>query len=275
MACHAADEKLAAWNDAVANGQAENEGFIVIVEGGMAAYRQAFTRGGWAHAFPADLLRELRTLKSDADQLQIWNVYARHPRFAFCGDVLSFLKSLVPYPVPANHVRWPGADRGQEEEASTSVNLYAHDGGGQDVWAVDLPESLRKAELNTDWSQFPEFVGHQPAVEVLRMLDQVSLGSRDPGGFVAPFASGLERMPFVEVGGLCAFFPTHIAVHIVRDWGLILRSALSHLPAEYLARMQQHWGAARVHVPRRVLQGAYERAVLAWMIQRYGKDRLA
>ena len=274
----AADEQLNEYNTKNA------EQRIEMPPQAMPSYRKAYARGSWGpEMFPSTQMREIGLLRSDADQIQIWNLFCEKPRLSYSGDVLSMLKGLVPYPIPHAAVKWPGPlvahDDYERVIEKTQMHVNVHE-GGHDHFCVDLPEHLRRAELNTDWSQYTEFNGHMPAPEVTRMLDQVCLGMR--GGvfndnkekpFPPPFAIGIEKMPWIEVGNLCSHFPVSLAVHILRDWGLILRGALSKLPREIMSALQQN-GGKNIHVPRRVLQSAYEKSVMEWMIERYGKEKL-
>ena len=255
-----------------------------ILAEALPSFRKAQARGNWTEATaPLNEIRAIGLLRNDADQVRIWNIFSERDRLSFCGDVLNMLKGLVPYPIPAVAVQWPTAIMANDDDDDDINNIErvmhvnVHDGGGHDHFCVDLPEWLRRAELNTDWSQISEFAG-SPSPEITRMLDQVCLGSTslstagDSRPFPAPFALGIEKMPWKEVGHLCTLFPVPIAVHILRDWGLIIRGALSTLPHHIMVALQQ--GGTRVHVPRHVLRAAYERSTLGWMLQRYGTDRL-
>jgi hypothetical protein len=270
----AADNQLIEYNN-----KNDAQERIEIPAQAIPSYRKAYVRGGWGpENFPSIQMREIGLLRSDADQIQIWNLFCEKPRLSYCGDVLSMLKGLVPYPIPYATVKWPGpvspilAGRAIEK---TEMHVNVHE-GGHDNFCVDLPEHLRRAELNTDWSQYTEFNGSIPPPEVTRMLDQVCLGGTfndQEKPFPPPFATGIEKIPWIEVGNLCSHFPPGLAVHILRDWGLILRGALSNLPREIMSALQQN-GGKNIHVPRRVLQSAYETSVMEWMIQRYGKEKL-
>ena len=249
-------------------------------------YRRAFDRGVWSlkdSFFPLEQIQAISRLKSDADQLQIWTVFAQRDSLRFCGDVLKMLMGMNPYPMPS--VGLPGppplAPIWTEEDpapfASKSVSVNVHTGAHSN-FCVNLPDYLRRAELNTDWSNVPEFNGRIPDPAFTRMLDQICLGSESlavgGGAFPPPFAYGIEKIPLAALAHLYCHFPLPLAVRIMQDWGLILRSALSSwLPPSLTACMQQNDGT-KVHVPRECLRVAYERASLEFLIQRYGVDKL-
>jgi len=220
-------------------------------------FQRAYERGKWATAgMPTDEIVHVSELRSDQDQIRIWTVFAQRPRLSFCGDVLHLLMSVVPYPMPATHATppppWDAVDASQ-----AGLNVHT---GDITNFAVQLPESLRQYELNTDFSEVPEFVGAWPDAEFRRLLDQVSVASLNPSerSFPAPFTS-CEKMPMAALGQLWQTFPPPMTHQILRDWGTIMRDALSRTVAPR---------------KRRMLRAGYEKATLAWLTQRLGKERL-
>ena len=139
-----------------------------------------------------------------------------------------------------------------------------------------LSETLRTAELNTCWSERPEFGGRRPSEAFVRLFDQTTLGSRSthmeppviPGDLVFPPPFSIEAIPWVALARLSTTFPETLGLEILRDWGLILRSALSGLRT-------RRFGEERIHsYSRGELAVGYERAVLRWLVQRFAFERL-
>ncbi len=148
-----------------------------------------------------------------------------------------------------------------------------HPGPWTSMDVQELPEQLRVAEVNTCWSERPEFGGQRPSLAFARLFDQTTLGSQNrmepptaPGDMTFPAPFSIEAIPWVALARLSTTFPETLALEILRDWGLILRSALS--------KLKQPRGREACFYSRGELALCYERAVLRWMIQRFAFERL-
>ena len=251
---------------------------VSVARDALASYRRAYVRGQWdAAPMPLAHMKAISLLRSNEDQVLIWNVFAQRESLCFCGDVLKLLTGLVPYPIPAAITATPAEFYLEPDAEPRNMSVHVHT-GAHDNFCVNLPVHLRRAELNTDWSEVPEFMGRTPCGEFTRMIDQLCLGSESLAvrdAFPPPFVYAIEKMPMAALGHLYCYFPTSLAVRILQDWALIMRSALSRgLPHHILTAMQQN-GGTKVHVPRGDLRVAYEQATLEWLTHRYGRERLA
>jgi hypothetical protein len=154
-----------------------------------------------------------------------------------------------------------------------------HPGPWTSLAVEGLPEALRTAELDTCWSERPEFGGRRPSEAFVRLLDQTALGSRGnhmespaiPGDLVFPPPFSIEALPYMALARLSTAFPEALALEILRDWALILRNALSGL-------RPRRGGEERLllysYHTRSELAAGYERAVLRWLVQRLAFERL-
>jgi hypothetical protein len=161
----------------------------------------------------------------------------------------------------------------EEEEAGGPPRGNVHPGPATNFAVTGLPEALRRFECATDWKERPEFE-RRPSAAVLALLDQISLGSlslREPatlrGDALFPPPFEVEAVPWCALAAFARAFPAGegLGLEILRDWGSILRSALSTVEPRRGKEQPQ----------RSVLAQAYERATLRWMVQRLAFERLA
>jgi hypothetical protein len=162
----------------------------------------------------------------------------------------------------------------RDEGVASSSSSSVHPGPWTSMEVVGLPEALQVAERNTCWAERPEFGGRCPSAAFARLFDQTGLGSqshrteeppRIPGDLVFPAPFSIEAIPWVALGRLATTFPEALGLEILRDWCLILRSALSRLRPSR---------GGEVYYSRSELALCYERAVLRWLIQRFAFERL-
>jgi hypothetical protein len=157
-----------------------------------------------------------------------------------------------------------------------------HPGPWTSLAVEGLPEALRTAELDTCWSERPEFGGRRPSEAFVRLLDQTALGSRGnhmespaiPGDLVFPPPFSIEALPYMALARLSTAFPEALALEILRDWALILRNALSGLPRPRRGGEERLLLCSHCYYTRSELAAGYERAVLRWLVQRFAFERL-
>jgi hypothetical protein len=232
----------------------------------------------------------------------VLNVFSYVTRLSFPGDIIQMLLQMKPYPIPASRVK-SQADFGGGMKPTLFQDLD---------YGYELPTEFRRWELDTDWGQLPAFKGITPPTKILRILDQICAGTatsdlRHNGGLfqVATgtphpashphlFQDGAEELPLAQIAALCSQHPEDTAVEILKDWGIIMRSAWAHLAArvgsahnqlqvnlqrltlDVQAGHQSGGGAPRSNPAARPLKAAaYQQATLAFLVQRLGRDRLA
>jgi hypothetical protein len=251
---------------------------------------------------PIEALHELFVLRSEEDMLNVLTVFSNVPRLSFPGDIIQMLLRMKPYPVPASRVK-SRADLGSGMEPTLFHDLD---------YGYDLPDESRRWELDTDWGQMPAFKGIAPPTKFLRILDQICAGtgtsylehsgtlSLDGRNRIHPvkhphlFQDGSEELPLAQIAALCEQHSEDTATEILKDWGIIMRSAWSHLSArvgsdhpelrvnlqrltlDVRAGHESGGGARRSNPAARPLKAAaYQQAALAFLVQRLGRDRLA
>ena len=187
---------------------------------------------------------------------------------------MQLLMQLKPHPV--------GADSREEIGGKHPASIQDLDSGS------DLPNELRRWELDTDWSQVPAFNFKAPPTKLQRALDQICAGR--------PFRDGSEELPLARLAALCELRPDGAAEKVLADWGAILRDAWSlllgparhpHLPDRDtldahagprppLSLPPLPGGARRPNPAARPRKAAaYQQAALSFLVRRLGRDRLA
>jgi hypothetical protein len=224
-------------------------------------------------------MRAVCQLKHANDVVQVLRAFGKPEQLRFSGQLLQMLMNVTPYPMPVRPAAAAEAHMEEEESipyvvgASLSSDALWHE-GPLTFFNVDLPAHARRWERNTDWSEVKEFASKPPSAAFARMLDQLCLGSRYLGAHEKTFPPLLgvaEALPLSKLGVLSAKFAPDVALQILEDWGVMLRQALSRLPAPVLAALKS---GERVHVSRALMQTLYEQAALEFWVQRLGYDKL-
>jgi hypothetical protein len=229
---------------------------------------------------PTTELQALYQLRDVQDQIRVLTNFNLVPELSFPGNILELLSKLVPYPVPARLPLLLSAAFTAESPPPThffadNVEIGVCAINKHDKFDVDLPWYLRTFELHTDWRSLPNFT-RQPPLRVMQMLDQLCLESQSLTMATSamedkPFPAPVDAMPLHQIQMLSNNYPEEIVLEILRDFGIITRSALSELPHTVLASIQT---GRKILVNRDLLSGLYQKSTLRWLIKRYGYDRL-
>ena len=230
---------------------------------------------------PTAELQALYQLRDVQDQIRVLANFNLVPELSFPGNILELLANLTPYPVPARlPLQLPAP-----LTSSTPID-YTHfysddvDRGvcvstKHDRFDVVLPWHLRHFELHADWRTLPGLT-QRPPLRVMQMLDQLSLASQSLTGSTSamedkPFPGPIDTLPLYQIQALCDHFADETVLDILRDFGIIMRSALSELPYAVLVAIQT---GRRLSINRALLAELYQKATLRWLTKRYGYDRL-
>jgi hypothetical protein len=249
-------------------------------------------------ALPLQELKAISQLRSDQDKLSILTVFSKvSSNLSFSSDILDLLMHLVPYPIPVRGALvlpkpYEACENFFSNECSVFSEQYntyndrsskfQYEGFIHDYFNVDIPWTLRKYEINTNWREISDF---NPTIPFRQMLDQLSIGSynllreidvkskNDEKPFPPPFLSCIDTLPLKKLAELSNNYPQDTALEILRDWGIILRDALSNLPPEIIGDLLA-CGGCKMIINRLILRSVYEKATLRWLTKRYGLERL-
>ena len=262
---------------------------------------QIYKNSNWniPGSLPLQELKAISQLRGDQDKISIFTAFSKITSgLNFSSDILDMLMHLVPYPVPVrptlvlpapyqvsqNFFRGGCGDVFTEQynTFSDKSSKFQYDGFKHDFFNVNIPWTLKRYEINTNWREISDFT---PIIPFRQMLDQLSVGSynllretdstskNDEKPFPPPFLSCIDVFPTRKLTELSKNYPQHIALEILRDWGLILRDALSNLPSDIIGDLQA-CGGCKMIINRLILKNVYEKATLRWLTKRYGFERL-
>jgi hypothetical protein len=249
-------------------------------------------------ALPLQELKAISQLRSDQDKLSILTVFSKvSSNLSFSSDILDMLMHLVPYPIPVRGALvlpkpYEACENFFSDDCSVFSEQYntfsdrsskfQYDGFIHDYFNVNIPWTLKKYEINTNWREVSDF---NPSIPFRQMLDQLSIGSynllresdckskNEEKPFPPLFLSCIDTIPLRKLAELSNNYPQDIALEILRDWGIILRDALSNLPSEILGDLLA-CGGCKMIINRLILKNVYEKATLRWLTKRYGWERL-
>ena len=230
---------------------------------------------------PTAELQALYQLRDIQDQIRVLANFNLVPELSFPGNILGLLANLTPYPVPARlPLQLPAPVTSYAPVDYTHFYSDDVDRGvcvstKHDRFDVDLPWHLRHFELHVDWRTLPGLT-RRPPLRVMQMLDQLSLETQSLTMSTSamedkPFPGPIDTLPLYQIQALCDGFAEEIVLEILRDFGIIMRSALSELPYAVLVAIQS---GRRISVNRAMLAELYQKATLRWLTKRYGYDRL-
>jgi hypothetical protein len=195
-------------------------------------YLSCFERGRWGDApglFPVEELEELCKVKSVEDQKDVWSAFSSASRIQYGGDILGVLMDLPSYPIPVTpHPTCVKAGK-------ISMSPWNIHPGPVDCMNVELPDHMRKYEVNTDWSEFQAWVGPWQGVYgresrmpvFAYLLDQLCLGSAETtvDGLYFESVMNMENPPWNHLAELTRDYSKEEQIQIVKDWGVIMRNA--------------------------------------------------
>ena len=226
-------------------------------------YLSSFLRGDWQEpgAFPVEELEALGKVKSEAERLKIWSVFASAERIQFPGDVLGILMRMCDsYPMPV------GPEDPELEPAAFQGNVnqvVLHPGPPSNL-NVKIPERCKVYEKKTDWSEhssgenFGNLNCGTPCFA--SVLDQLSLESAAFIGKPGYFSSVMryKPVPWRKLAIISRDLSNSHSIQVVKDWGLIMRDALGR-PEGHLSKQ---------------IQWNLERAVLRFLVKRIAYDKV-
>ena len=199
-------------------------------------YLNCFSRGRWWEEpghFPVEELEELCRVMSLEDQKNVWHAFSEPVRIQFGSDVLKLLMNLgETYPVPVS--AYPKCVRPGIVPSAYRVPWNVNP-GPVTCMNVEIPEDMKRYEMNTNWSEFQCWVGPWHGVQgkesrmpcFAYLLDQLDLGSAEnpSDGIHFEAVMRMESPPWNHLAELARSFPVEEQIQIVYDWGLIMRIA--------------------------------------------------
>lgn len=240
-------------------------------------YISSFQRGKWDESpgqFPVEELEEVCRIKSIEDQKSVWSVFSNPRRIQYGGDILGALMSMesqYPMPVvPHSKCVSPG-----KIPISFRFPWNIHP-GPVGCMNVEIPEDMKRYEVNTDWTEFQSWCGpwagtnsRESRMPVFaHIIDQLGIGSAENpvDGIHFESVQKMENIPWNHLAELSRDFSNEHQIQIVTDWGTIMRmaSASSEGPNNIM------WTGMPLAYRRRRL----EKAFLQFLIKRLVYERL-